>query len=164
MSSILSLNEIPPLFPNNPPLTVPEDYSPGALLYTYTAADLDAAPHGVQEYQLSTVLSVNEMAPLFPNNPTLTVPEDYSPGALLYTYTAADLDAAPHGVQEYQLSTVLSVNEMAPLFPNNPTLTVPEDYSPGALLYTYTAADSDAAPHGVQKYQLVSGEYCFVCE
>ena len=56
--------------------------------------------------------------------------------------------------------SLLPQNEMAPLFPNNPTLTVPEDYSPGALLYTYTAADSDAAPHGVQEYQLISGMNC----
>ena len=64
----------------------------------------------------------------------------------------------------YLISTFLSLNEMTPLSPNNPTLTVPEDYSPGALLYTYTAADSDAAPHGVQEYQLVSGEYLFLAK
>ena len=64
----------------------------------------------------------------------------------------------------YLVSNVMSVNEMLRLFPNNPTLTVPEDYSPGALLYTYTAADSDAAPHDVQEYQLVSGEFYFVFE
>ena len=88
---------------------------------------------------------------------------DYDHGIRSYTATITVSDGV-HSVAVPLSVSLLPQNEMAPLFPNNPTLTVPEDYSVGALLYTYTAADSDAAPHGVQEYQLVSGEYCFVFE
>ncbi len=50
------------------------------------------------------------------------------------------------------------INEATPSFSSNPTLTPPENSPVPTDLVTYAADDSDASPHDVVLYEMVSGK------
>ena len=58
------------------------------------------------------------------------------------------------------VSVVLSpVNEATPTFsPAAQKVTIAEDINVGTLITTYTATDTDHAPHNINKYEITSGK------
>ncbi|OWF51636.1 Cadherin EGF LAG seven-pass G-type receptor 3 [Mizuhopecten yessoensis] len=51
---------------------------------------------------------------------------------------------------------LVPVNDITPSFGSSTTVTIAESSSAGTAILTYTAADSDASPHNIEKYEITS--------
>ncbi|KAJ8317251.1 hypothetical protein KUTeg_005155 [Tegillarca granosa] len=81
------------------------DYDTGATAYSLAVQVTDGT-YSTTVTVAVTITASNEATPSFSSNPTVNLAEDSSVGTAVYTYTASDSDAAPHGIASYEITTV----------------------------------------------------------
>ena len=81
---------------------------------------------------------------------------DYDTGVQSYTLTLQVSDGTLSSSSTIVVNIAAS-NQATPTFASNPTISKDEDTTVGAVLTTYTAADADASPHNIVKYEILSG-------
>lgn len=81
---------------------------------------------------------------------------DYDSGTKSYVLQVSVTDGT--NVQTLTVNVNISpVNEATPTFTSSPTVTVSESEAAGYVVTTYTATDSDLAPHAITQYAITAG-------
>ncbi|XP_021371826.1 cadherin-23-like isoform X5 [Mizuhopecten yessoensis] len=81
------------------------DYDAGTQEYTLLFGVSDGTTISTATVAV-TVGAANEATPTFASNPSTTLAEDTGSGTALMTYTAADADASPHNIVNYDITAV----------------------------------------------------------
>ncbi|XP_069101569.1 cadherin-23-like [Argopecten irradians] len=81
------------------------DYDAGTQEYTILFGVSDGTTISTATVAV-TVGAANEATPTFASNPSTTLAEDTGTGTAVMTYTAADADASPHNIVNYDITAV----------------------------------------------------------
>ena len=157
--TVTDTNE-PPLFPNALyTAEVSEGEPVDAVIVTVTAIDVDIGSNAVLTYSIeqNPVLGINSSS----GGVFLLAQPDYEQtSTYLVTITAVDQGDVPLSATAMLRVTVLDENDNTPIFLGAPySAFVSEDASPGLLVLSVNATDSDSTSNGALSYSIADSSF-----
>ena len=156
---IRDVNDNIPICENIPPVTIPEIFSPGAVILQLNCSDPDFGENGDIDYTLSndfSVLSINAQGEIVLED-SLDLVIDIN--TLVFTVNVAD-QGIPQQLNSYSVTIFISsTNRNIPSFINLPvTIEVSEVQPIQEIIFTAQASDPDRGSFGQVSYEIINSE------
>ncbi|KAK7101636.1 hypothetical protein V1264_019985 [Littorina saxatilis] len=156
--SVTNENDNPPTCPDYYiPVTLAEDKAVTDPVASLGCSDADTVTGATLTYTITSGNGDGKFA-IDPNAGAITLAQtvDYDSATQSYKLQAVVSDDTNTQTVTVKV-TVTPVNQATPSFTSSPTATsVREDEEAGYLVHTYTATDSDYAPHGITAYAITA--------